>query len=187
MPTLREVLGQAPDRLLIVSAGDPMWRGGLSGPGSFYMHADRPLIEEDGTSPLLHEVMHTALRLRAGLDGDWAVEGLAEYYSLQVLVRSGTVSRERSEYSYERQAERGREATHLRSHSISGAGTARAVTVLRMLDGRIRDTTDQTRSLDDVVRLLVRDGGVLTTERIQKAAEQVSGQDLSGFFKSEVP
>jgi hypothetical protein len=187
LPTLREVLGQAPERLLIVSAGDPMWRGGLSGPGSFYMHADRPLIEEDGTSPLLHEVMHTALRLRPGNDGDWAIEGLAEYYSLQLLMRSGTVSRERSEYSYERLAERGRDAAHLRSRTISGAGTARAVTVLRMLDGRIRDTTDQTRSLDDVVRLLVRDGGVVTTERVQKLAEQVSGQDLSGFFKSEVP
>ena len=106
-----------------------MWRGGLSAPRSFYMHADRPLIEEDGTSPLLHEVMHTALRLRAGSDGDWAVEGLAEYYSLQLLVRSGTVSRERSEYSYDRLAEHGKEAAHLRSHSISGAGTARAVTV----------------------------------------------------------
>lgn len=187
MPTLREALGQAPERLLIVSAGDPMWRGGLSGPGSFYMHGHRPLIEEDGTSPLLHEVMHTSLRLRPGNDGDWAIEGLAEYYSLQLLVRSGTVSPERSEYSYERLAKQGKEAVHLRSHSVSGPGTARAVTVLRALDRRIRDATDQTRSLDDVVRLLVREGGVVSTERMQKLAEQVSGQDLSAFFKAEVP
>jgi hypothetical protein len=187
MPTLREALGQAPERLLIVSAGDPMWRGGLSGPGSLYLHAQRPLIESDGTSPLLHEVMHTALRLRPGNDGDWAIEGLAEYYSLQTLVRSGTLSRERGEAAYESLAKRGREAEHLRSRTISGAGTARAVTVLRALDGRIRDTTDQTRSLDDVVRLLVREGGVVTTERVQKLAEQVSGQNLADFFKSQVP
>jgi hypothetical protein len=187
MPSLREALGQAPDRLLIVSAGDPMWRGGLSGPGSLYLHAHRPLIEADGTSPLLHEVMHTALRLRPGNDGDWAIEGLAEYYSLQILSRSGTVSPERTEEAFERLAKRGKEAEHLRSRTISGAGTARAVTVLRALDGRIRDTTDQTRSLDDVVRLLVREGGVVTTERVQKLAEQVSGQNLSDFFKSEVP
>jgi hypothetical protein len=187
MPTLREALGQAPDRLLIVSAGDPMWRGGLSGPGSLYLHSHRPLIESDGTSPLLHEVMHTALRLRPGNDGDWAIEGLAEYYSLQLLVRSGTISRERAEDAYESLAKRGREAEHLRSRTISGAGTARAVTVLRSLDGRIRDATDQTRSLDDVVRLLVREGGVVTTERVQKLAEQVSGQNLADFFKSQVP
>ena len=187
MPTLREALGQAPERLLIVSAGDPMWHGGLSGPGSFYLHAHRPLIEEDGTSPVLHEVMHTSLRLRPGTDGDWAIEGLAEYYSLQLLVRSGTVSPERSEASYERLAKQGKEAEHLRSHSVSGAGTARAVTVLRALDKRIRTATDETRSLDDVVRLLVRDGGVVSTERMQKLSEQVSGQDLSAFFKAEVP
>lgn len=187
MPTLREALGQAPERLLIVSAGDPMWRGGLSAPGSFYIHAHRPLIEEDGTSPILHELMHTSLRLRPGSDGDWAIEGLAEYYSLQLLVRSGTVSPERSEYSYERLAKQGKDAAHLRSSKVSGAGTARAVTVLRALDRRIRDATDQTRSLDDVVRLLVRESGAVTTERMQKLAEQVSGQDLSAFFKSEVP
>jgi hypothetical protein len=37
------------------------------------------------------------------------------------------------------------------------------------------------------VRLLVREGGVVTTERVQKLAEQVSGQNLADFFKSEVP
>jgi predicted metalloprotease with PDZ domain len=70
---------------------------------------------------------------------------------------------------------------------VSGAGTARAVTVLRALDQRIRDATDQTRGLDDVARLLVREGGTVTTARMQALAEQVSGQDLSGFFASQVP
>ena len=43
-------------RLLIVSAGDPMWRGGLSGPSSMFLHSDRPLISENRTSTLLHEL-----------------------------------------------------------------------------------------------------------------------------------
>jgi predicted metalloprotease with PDZ domain len=84
-------------------------------------------------------------------------------------------------------AKRGTEAAHLRSKSVSGAGTARAVTVLRALDRRIRDATDQTRGIDDVARLLVRDGGTVTTARVQELAEQVSGLDLAGFFASEVP
>ncbi len=187
LPTLREALASLPDRLLIVSAGDPMWRGGLSGPGSLFLHAHRPLISEDGTSPILHEVVHAALRLQPGTDGDWAIEGLAEYYSLQALGRSGTVSPERMEEAYQSLAKRGAEAAHLRSGTVSGAGTARAVTVLRALDQRIRDATDQTRSLDDVARLLVREGGTVSTARVQELAQQVSGQDLSAFFRSEVP
>ena len=187
LPSLREAFGSLPDRLLVVSAGDPMWRGGLSGPGSLFLHAHRPLITEDGTSPILHEVVHTALRLHPGSDGDWAIEGLAEYYSLEILGRSGTVSPERLLHAYEMLAKRGAEAAHLRSKTVSGAGTARAVTVLRALDQRIRDATDQTRGIDDVARLLVREGGTVTTARVQEIAQQVSGQDLSGFFNAEVP
>lgn len=187
LPSLREAFASLPERLLIVSAGDPMWRGGLSGPGSLFLHANRPLITEDGTSPILHEVVHTALRLQPGSDGDWAIEGLAEYYSLEMLARSGTMSPERVQRSYEQLARRGNEADHLRSKTVSGAGTARAVSVLRALDQRIRDATDQTRGIDDVARLLVREGGTVTTARMQALAEQVSGQDLSGFFSSQVP
>lgn len=187
LPTLRGILGALPERLLIVSAADPMWHGGLSGPDSLFLHAHRPLITEDGPSPLLHEVMHTALGLRPGNDGDWAIEGLAQYYSLELLGRSGTMSDERLEHAFDRQTEHGKEATHLRSKSVSGAGTARAVTVLRALDLRIREVTHGTKSLDDVVRILVAEGGVLTTERVRRASEHVAGQDLSEFFKSQVP
>ena len=187
LPTLRTILGALPERLTIVSAADPMWHGGLSGPDSLFLHAHRPLITEDGPSPLLHEVMHTALGLRPGNDGDWAIEGLAQYYSLQLLARSGTISGERLNHALDLQAEHGKEAVHLRSKAISGAGTARAVTVLQKLDSSIRQTTHETKSLDDVVRILVAEGGVLSTERVQRASERVSGQDLSAFFKSEVP
>ncbi len=187
LPTLRTILGALPERLLIVSAADPMWHGGLSGPNSLFLHAHRPLITEEGPSPLLHEVMHTALGLRPGNDGDWAIEGLAQYYALQLLGRSGTISPERLTHALELQAERGKEAAHLRSKTISGAGTARAVTVLRALDLSIRDSTHGIKSLDDVVRILVAEGGVLSTERVQRASERVSGKDLSAFFKSEVP
>jgi len=187
LPTLRSILGSLPKRLLIVSAADPMWHGGLSGPNSLFLHAHRPLITEEGPSPLLHEVMHTALGLRPGNDGDWAIEGFAQYYSLQLLVRSGTISKDRLDLALERQAERGKESTHLRSKSISGAGTARAVTVLRALNGVIRDATSETKDLDDVLRILVAEGGSLTTERVKRAAEQVSGKDLTSFFESQVP
>ena len=86
---------QLPPRLLIVSAGDPMWRGGLSGPSSMFLHSDRPLISENRTSTLLHELVHIALGIRGDEESDWIVEGLAELYSLETLRRSGGISEQR--------------------------------------------------------------------------------------------
>src|SRR5690606_34933882 len=42
LPHLLEVFTTFPQRVLIVTAGDPMWRGGLSGPASLFLHSDRP-------------------------------------------------------------------------------------------------------------------------------------------------
>ncbi len=111
--TLPEVLRIVPDfpkRLTIVGAGDPMWRGGLSGPQSLFIHADRPLISENGTSTLLHEIMHIALHNSADEGMDWIIEGLAEYYSLAILHRSGTISDRRFAAAIRKQAEWGSNA-----------------------------------------------------------------------------
>jgi hypothetical protein len=62
-----------------------MWRGGLPGPASLYLHADRPLISGNSTSTLLHELVHVAQSYRAAKDEDWIVEGIAEYDTLERL------------------------------------------------------------------------------------------------------
>ena len=95
LPELARLVPSMPERLTIVSAGEPMWRGGLSGPTSIYIHADRPLISENGTSTLLHEVVHTVIPIDSHTGYDWVVEGLAEYYSLEMMRRSGTLSERR--------------------------------------------------------------------------------------------
>jgi hypothetical protein len=97
MPELSRIVPELPHRLTIVSAGDPMWRGGLSAPQSLYIHSDRPLLSENGTSTLLHELLHVSLGFAAEIGYDWILEGLAEYYSLEVLRRSGTISATRFE------------------------------------------------------------------------------------------
>ena len=71
-----------------------MWRGALSAPQSLYVHAERPLLSGNATSTLLHEIVHIGLGLADERGADWIVEGLAEYYSLEVLRRSGTISEE---------------------------------------------------------------------------------------------
>lgn len=185
LPRLKAVLGELPDRILIVSAGDPMWRGGLSGPSSVFIHADRPLITPDLTSPILHELFHAVTRARAGDDGDWVVEGLAEYYSLELLVRSRGVSKRRHANALDELERRGRGA-QLAGTRSSGAETARAVAVLRDLDALIRSETSDRVSLDAVVAVLARQQAPVTTAGFRATAEGVTGLDLGGFFRSRV-
>ncbi len=183
LPTLRDILGKLPERIAIVSAGDPMWRGGLSGVGSVFLHADRPLIANDATSPLLHEVFHAATRARSGPDGDWIVEGLAEYYSLELLVRSRTMSRSRHERALAQLEARGRGAS-LRGADSSGAHTARAVSVLRKIDRELRKRSEDRMSLDDVVARLIEQPDEITVARLRAVCEQVVGEDLGALFAS---
>jgi hypothetical protein len=185
LPSLRSVLGELPPRLLVVGAGDPMWRGGLSGPSSVFIHAERPLIEGNGTSPLLHELFHAACGAHSVVDGDWVVEGLAELYSVELLVRSRTMSRRRYERVMARIAERGAGAPLLGRDS-EGPSTARAVSVLRELDAELRGRTEQQKTLDDVVAELARKRAGVSTSSFLTTAERVSGIQLDDFFRTRV-
>jgi hypothetical protein len=183
LPSLVEVFQKLPKRLNFVIAGDPMWRGGLSGPRSVYLHADRPIISQDATSPLLHELMHSLMRSRSGSDGNWVVEGIAEYYSIALLRRSDTISASRFdamvEDFYTRAARRS--ATLIGSVDNS-ASRAKAVVAMIEIDAAIRSATDDASSLDEVVRILTTDAKAITTEGFREAVERVAGQDMSGLF-----
>jgi len=182
LPALRKIT-PLPDRLAVVGAADPMWRGGLSGPRSVYLHTSLPLISEDGTSPLLHEVVHVWMNARSGPDGDWIVEGLAELYSLEALRRSHTISRRRYERALERIAERGRSVRSVvATEHASGAVSARGVGLLRDLDGEIRTTSGGARGLDDVLRELATTPGAVSLARFRALCEKVAGAPLADFF-----
>jgi RNA polymerase sigma factor (sigma-70 family) len=181
LPTLRKIV-PLPDRMTIVGAGDPMWRGGLSGRDSVYLHASLPLISSDGTSTALHELMHALMRARAGPDGDWVVEGMAEVYSLQLLVRSHTISRHRYHRALENLAKKGRKVRRVTSGPADHAITARSVGLLLDLDQEIRRATDGARGLDDVLRAMVESPEEVTLASFRKLCEQTAGTDLSRFF-----
>lgn len=182
LPTLRATFPNLPERLAIVGAGDPMWRGGLSGPRSLYVHADRPAISEDGTSPLLHELVHTALGARSGPGGDWVVEGLAELYSLRILQRSGTMSERRYERALERLAKKARKAGSLRADSAGSAEAAKGALLLLELDETLTKETEGATNLDDVARELAERREPVTTESFREVAEQTSSVNLERFF-----
>ena len=188
--TLPEVLRIVPDfpkRLTVVGAGDPMWRGGLSGPQSLFIHADRPLISENATSTLLHEIMHIALG-GGGDDGtDWIVEGLAEYYSLAILHRSGTISDRRYAAAIRKQADWGSSVNKLCGSISSGAITARAVTILSDLDSEIRTMSNDRKSLDDVMVALAASDHAITLGAFAAIVRQLAGSDPEALNASNLP
>jgi hypothetical protein len=185
LPTLRKI-APLPDRLSIVGAADPMWRGGLSAPNSAYLHASLPLISEDATSPALHEVMHVILRARAGPGGDWAVEGLSELYSLEALVRSKTISKRRYEKALARLAEKGRGVSRVTVEHATGAVTARSVGLLLELGEEIKRASNGTKGLDDVVRALAESPEAISLAHFRAIAESVAGASLAPFFERGV-
>ncbi|MBM0106403.1 hypothetical protein JM946_16850 [Steroidobacter sp. S1-65] len=181
LPKLLEVFPDFPKRVLIVSAGDPMWRGGLSGPASIFLHSDRPLISENRTSPLLHELVHVALGIRGDKESDWIVEGLAEFYSIQTLRRSGGIGQKRYEQAVENLQKWAQRAPTLFARSSTGATTARAVLVFQAVDAEIRKVTNNTASLDDVARKLAARRGEISLTELQEIGEQVAGKPLQSL------
>ena len=173
LPVLVEIFPNFPERILIVNAGDPMWRGGLSGPASLYLHADRPLISGDGSSTAIHELVHVATTSIALPGNDWIVEGMAEYYSLEILRRSGTISRSRFQRALRRMAARAdRDEAQLASPS-HGADTARAVVVFHELDKELKRA-----GLDglDVVATPLLEGPPLSLARLLALSETALGR-----------
>jgi len=155
MPYLFEVFPDFPQRLLVVSGSEEMWRGGLSGRGSLYLHPARPLVSGNRTSPMLHELVHVASRLHGTAGADWIIEGLAEYYSLELLLRSGGISQRRYNESFDTLAEWSAGVQCAASDRSQGKQTARAALVMRALDTEIRAASKGKASIDTLVQKLV--------------------------------
>jgi hypothetical protein len=187
LPAVAAVFEDFPQQLLVLSAGEPMWRGGLSGPASLFLHQDRPLISENGTSTLMHELLHLAQGYRADDDGDWIVEGLAEFYSIEFMRRSGTLPPEQAKRAFERQRDWGDNVESLRTNRSTGAVTARAATLFAELDREVRRATADEASLDNVARGLTAHGGPVDLATLRQVAEQVIGAPSAVLADDRVP
>lgn len=176
-PQLQQVFPRDPSKLLIVGAGDPMWRGGLSAANSYYMHAGRPLVSENGTSSLVHELVHVFGRIYGRERSDWIAEGLAEYYAIDLVRRAGGISEERYQKIREQLIDWSKPVNSLRTDHATGPVTARAVLLLQELDREIRQKTKDkgNLSLDDVTRGLMRLDRVSTQDFIDITENVIGG------------
>jgi predicted metalloprotease with PDZ domain len=175
VPEFRQAFGDLPSKLLIVSAGDPMWRGGLSGPRSLFLHADRPLISENGTSTLTHELTHVITRIRGADGDDWIAEGMAEYYSIELLRRASLLSPARADKAQAWMVNHGRNVKTLTRNRSYGPRTARAVQLFAELDAEIAERTKGKRNLDDLVQALIPLREV-SREDLREQAEKLTGR-----------
>ena len=173
LPQLVKVLPDFPKRIAIVSARDAMWRGGLSGPRSLYIHAGLPLISENATSTLLHELLHVGTGLRAANGADWIVEGLAEYYALEILRRSRTISNDRFDDAIKKLARWGRQSDALCTDVSTAATTARAVSVFASLHKELTETTKSSKTLDEILRSLVAKDGLIGVNDLRETTTEL--------------
>ncbi len=187
LPELISVLPDALSRLTIISAGDPMWRGGLSAPSSIFIHADRPLISENATSTLVHEVVHVAFDIKAAEGFDWIVEGLAEYYSLELLQRGGAITTRRYNRALESQEQWALESGTLCGVDSSGATTALSVTIFRDLDREIRSKSKGSFSLDNLVARLSGSGTETALAELRAAAAELLGESPATLRDDNLP
>lgn len=174
-PQVEAALPRHPAKLLIVGAGDPLRRGAFASRDSIYLNSRTPLISENGSSPLLREVVQTIGRFNDHDTSDWISEGLGEYYAIELLRRAGGITDERYAAIQTRLAKEGKGVTSLRGDHVNGATVARAVLVLQELDREIRVKTHNKRSLDDLAQAVMRANSVNTAEFVQ-LAESVIGE-----------
>jgi hypothetical protein len=158
-PELEKAFGESPKKLLIVGGDDPLWRGGLSASNSLFLHSDRPMVGEDGTSPLIHELVHMVTRITAvkekNSSDDWITEGIAEFYSIELLYRANGMPKERRAQIMAKLRKKGADVKDLRQPRSYSAITARAVVLLDELDQEIRTRSKNKYTIDDVTRRLI--------------------------------
>lgn len=174
-PEFEKAFVKVPSKIMMVSGDDPLWRGGLSGPNSFYFHSSRRAVSENGTSPLLHELTHVITRISGQENDDWIAEGIAEYYGIELSRRAGGMTRDRMNAILDNLADWGKEASKLRVRASTGPVTARAVGVFAALDKEIGELTSGKENLDAVTRLLMEKRRV-SLDDLREAFEEVTGK-----------
>ncbi|MBJ2220724.1 hypothetical protein [Pseudomonas sp. MF7453] len=174
-PQVDAAFPRHPAKLLIVGASDPMRRGAYSLRDSIYLNSRTPLVGENGSSPLLREVVQAIGRFNDHDSSDWISEGLGEYYAIELVRRAGGLTDERYAAIQARLAKESKAVTSLRGEQIGSAGVARAVLVLQDLDREIRVKTHNKRSLDDLAQAVMRVNSINTKEFVQ-LAESVIGE-----------
>jgi hypothetical protein len=174
-PQVQAAFPRHPAKLLVVGASHPMRRGAYSARDSIYLNSRTPLVSENGSSPLIREVVQAIGRFNDQQGSDWISEGLAQYYAIELMRRAGGISDDRYAALQTRLAKEGKDVTTLRVEHANSATVARAVVLLQELDREIRVKTHNKRSLDDLTQAVMRMNSISTKEFVQ-LGESIMGE-----------
>ena len=135
----------------------------------------------NATSTLLHELTHVITRIRGEADNDdWIAEGIAEFYGVELMHRTGGTTDARYQRTLEWLRDWGKSVKTLRTPRSSAETTARAVLLFVDLDQEIQRKTQGRKHIDDLTRQLMRLRKVSTAEFIA-AAEKIAGGKLKSL------
>jgi hypothetical protein len=100
--------------------------------------------------------------------------------------RSGTLTDNRYKASFRRLEKWAQQAGRLDADASRGPVTARAVGIMRKLDQEIHKKTNQQKSLDDVVRLMVATGKKVNTENFRQSVIEVMGHKAESLSDAQL-
>ena len=106
---------------------------------------------------------------------------MAEYYTLEIMRRSGTISGKRYEQGLEQLESWSSDAEELEAEESSGSRTAKGVAVMHALDSELKEISDGRVSLDDVVSKLSEMGGLVGLAELRGVAEMLAGESVSSL------
>lgn len=187
--------------VLVVNAPDPMFRGGLGGDNSFFVHESADL------RTVAHEYAHVfqlfGTEEDQGSSSIWLNEGDADYHSALALFAADVWSPQQVD-DFLAEAAKDKNDPDLRNARLPDAayGTAlerfayhKGALVLRALDELYRTRTGGDVSLSDLLRVINKKHGdpsaadaavAVTNQEIRAEAEKLLGGDLSEFFAQYV-
>ena len=165
------------------------WTSGGRAPGftGTFVLADRTLDGPDDT--WVHEYVHLRQRTRWGSDLRWVREGSADYYAGLSAYQSGRTTFDAFHrfVSAERRSE-------LLDATLADASTwesdsveyAKGRRVLAALDAKIRDETNGTRTLENVLWRLNRRDGAVTYGDLEDAVAAAAGRPYDDWLATYV-
>ena len=112
---------------------------------------------------------------------DWIVEGMAEYYSLEIMRRAGTLSQRRFDLAMSSLTRWGDDAEPGPVDRSRGPVTARGARIMYELDKELRALTGGRSGLDAVAATLGSDDSRVGLDQLRRAAESLAGAPLESL------
>jgi hypothetical protein len=185
-------VGARPERLTVFVAPDPIRRGGLAS-GIRYHDTDIWIAENESIDApaniWIHEYVHARQDARLGSRMWWFREASASYYAGLLSVRQGLGGADRFDRFVARLHRGTSEDAVLADRSTwphSLTPYAKGQRVLAGLDARIRNETDDNRTLMTVFRRVNSQNGSVGYDDFDRIVTNVSGTNMSGWLATHV-